>query len=309
MGRRGAVGTVTNVFTEAGVFDRMSPTSRLPRGLRVPVLLVVALAMVTAGGWALSVHDPAPTTPDRPAFLSAPGEPLPAPAENRSYRVTARSSTQTGLDEATVVRTRQYVPGQRAVVVDSQVVTGDDDVVQSTTYRRGDRQFVRRTFSDADAFRQAIERGPVARLDETSLTAYSVERRTNPPASIRPGEALDELYALRYERVGETIYRGERVVEYEPTAGWATRARLDADADAESVYVRQAEGQVLVDPDDGAILVADVEGAVVRADDWAGVLTGDARSLAVEYRVETDVDRPTRPAWVASFGRNTSTGR
>jgi len=287
----------------------MSPTSRVPRELRVPLLLVVALALVTAGGWALAVHDPAPPAPERPSFLSAPGEPLPAPAENRSYRVTARSTTQTGLDEATVVRTRQYVPSQRAVVVDSRVVTGDDDVVQSTTYRLGDRQFVRQTFSDAGAFRQAVERGSVARLDEASLTAYSVEHRPDAPAGIRPGEALDELYALRYERVGETTYRGERVVEYEPTTGWTTRSRLDGDPGPESVYVRQAAGRVLVDPDDGAILVADVEGAVVRADDWAGVLTADARSVAVEYRVETGIDRPPRPAWVASFDRNGSVGR
>lgn len=281
----------------------MSPTSRLPRGLRVPVLLVVVLAATTAGGWALSGHDPAPTSPERPAFLSAPGEPLPAPAENRSYRMTARarSTTASGLEEATVVRQREYVPGQRVVVVDSQVVTGDDDVVQSTTYRLGDRRFVRRTFADAAAFEAAVDRGSVARLDETSLTTYSVRRDAGESAGIEPGEALTDLYALRYERTGETTYEGQRVVVYEATDGWTTRQRIDGEPDAESLYVRQATGRVLVDPEDGAILLADVEGSVVRADSWADVLTGDARTVSVEYRVETGVERPDRPAWVEPF--------
>jgi len=282
----------------------MSPTSRLPRGVRVPVLLVVVVAAVTAGGWALSVHDPAPASPERPAFLSAPGEPLPAPVENRSYRVTARSTTATGLDEATVVRQREYVPGQRVVVVDSQVATGDDDVVQSTTYRLGDRRFVRRTFSDAAALEAAVDGGSVARLDETSLTTYAVQRDAEESAGIEPGEALTDLYALRYERAGETTYEGERVVVYEAREGWTTRERLGAGPETESLYVRQATGRVLVDPEDGAILLADVEGSVVRADSWADVLTGDARTVTVEYRVETGVERPDQPTWVGPFVHN-----
>lgn len=275
-------------------------SSRLPRGARAPAVLLAAMLVATALGWGLFVHNPAPERPDRPGFLSAPGESLPAPAENQSYRVTVKMETNDPGAGGLVVRQKEYVPGKHPVVKDSQVAT-NGDVVQYVTYRNGQRRYVRKTYDDARSFQAHAGDPGVTRTDRTSLTHYSRGDARRSAATIDPQRALRTLYMLRYEKRGTTRYQGRTVVRYVPVTGWTTTASLDGSDSVQSVYVRQADGQVLVDPADGAILKANVSGAVIQASNWAGVMTGDARSVSVRYEVDTGIEQVSQPPWVSTL--------
>ncbi|MEF8773922.1 MAG: hypothetical protein V5A23_06965 [Halobacteriales archaeon] len=272
---------------------------RLPRGVRLPAVLLVLVVVAATLGWGLFVHHPAPGDPDRPAFLPSPGEPLAAPAENESYRLTITMESEGLAGE--VVRQRTYVPRRPPVVKDTRLSPGGE-VVQSITYRSGRTRYVRRTYDDAATFREAVTttNGAVT-ADQASLTSYRLETATRPAATIEPGPALRGLSLLGYERQGTTTYDGETAIRYEPTSGWVTRPSRSGDA-GQSLYVRQASGFVIVDADTGAIRAADVSGSVVRADSWGGVMTADAFTLDVEFEVETGIEAAvSRPPWVAAL--------
>lgn len=275
-------------------------TSASTRG-RASVVVVVAMLIATAVAWGLFVHDPAPNDPQRPAFLSAPDEPLPAPTNSEPYEVTATlKSNYPEVEQTNVVRTKVYYPDGEPVVKDTQLATGEGPVVQRTTYQRGDREYVRATYDDPTAFRQHVDEENVVLSDPASLTYYEVDRTSEVSADIQPRRALEGLYLLRYEKRGETTYKGHEVVRYEAVSGWTTSQSF-GDGDAESIYVRQADGEVLVDEQTGAILKADVTGSFVKADNWADVMTHDSYSVTITYTVDTDVEPPSEPPWVDSL--------
>lgn len=264
------------------------------------------MVVVAGVGWGLFVHDPAPAEPNRPAFLSPPGEPLEPPTDNESYRLTARfQSTDPSVNDM-VVRQREYVPGRQPVVKDSQVAS-DGEIVQSVTYRTGSRKYTRETFDDARSFRRSLDGERVAAADRTSLTAYELDAAEAPPASIEPKQALEKLYLLGYEKAGQTTVDGETVDRYVPVSGWTTTAREDGSGHR-TLYVRRAEGEVLVDPEDGAILRSEVSASIIEADTWADVMTGNAYSISVEYEVDTGIEEVRRPPWVRTLNESRDTG-
>lgn len=274
--------------------------ARLPRGTRVPAILMATLLVASGMGWGMVVHTPAPEEPQRPAFLSGPGEPLPPPAMNQSYALEVRYETNEPGEEAVIVRQKRYVPGPEPVVQDAQIATGQGAVVQSVSYRSGDRRYTRTTVDDREAFRESVGQPEVVESEPSSMTYYEVETSERSGASIEPRRALEGLYMLRYQRKGETVYEGRTVIRYVPTTGWTTRSRLNDDGTV-TLYVRQTRGEVLVDKRTGAILRADVDGSVVQATSWAGVMTKDGRSISVEYEVEMGIDAVEEPPWVDSL--------
>jgi hypothetical protein len=264
--------------------------------VRVPAILLVATLVVTSLGWGLFVHEPAPSKPEQPSFLSKPGEPLPGPAENQSYQVTVKLESNDPNVPDTVVRQKRYVPGTQPVVKDSQV-SSNGDVVQYVTYRSGTHQYTRRTYEDAKSLRRHVAKREVAKVERASLTSYERDPANRPAAAIRPQRALLGLYMFRYEKRGTTTYQGRTVQKFVPVTGWNTRVDRQTGA-RESLYVRETEGEVLVDPDSGAILKATVSGSVIEANTWNGVMTGDAVSITVHYTVDTDIETVSRPPWV-----------
>ncbi|PSP79347.1 hypothetical protein BRC81_05000 [Halobacteriales archaeon QS_1_68_20] len=279
------------------------------RGRATVVAVVAVLLVGTAAAWGLFVYDPAPTDPQRPAFLSAPDEPLPAPTESGPYQVTATMQSNYP-DSDRVLRTKVYYPDGSPVVKETTLRDGDGSVVKETTYRRGDREFVMATVDSPSAFDRQVASDEVVQADPASLTYYEVDQETGPAADIEPGQALQGLYLLRYEERGKTTYQGTQVVRYEAVDGWTTSAAIGDGEDAQSVYVRQARGEVLVDADTGAILKADVSGSVIKADKWADVMVEDSYSVTVTYEVDTSVEPPSEPPWVDSLERGnvTATG-
>lgn len=264
------------------------------------------MLVVSAFGWGLFVHDPAPSSPERPTFLSAPGEPLPAPAENKSYRLTVRMESSDPETGDVVVRKKKYVPGKQAEVKDSLVASGGE-VVQYVTYRSGSLEYTRRTYDDSQTLQQHVNPDDVARVERASLTSYQFDPAISPAADIEPREALQKLYMFSYEFRGTTTYNGHEVKRYVPVSGWTTRV-LPESGTTQSLYVREASGEVLVDADDGAIRKATVEGAVVEADSWGEVMTGDATTVTLSYRVRTGVDDVSRPPWVEALKNRTYSG-
>lgn len=288
----------------------MRVPSRLPRGTRLLAVGFVVLLVTSGLGFGLFVYEPAPETPDRPLFLAEPGEPLPAPNLNESYRVTVKlDSNYPQVSSQRVIRQKEYIPGKTPIVKDSQVTTGNSDVVQYVTYRTGERQYVRKTYNDAAAFERRLENTDFTQVDRTTLTYYAVNQSRDPGDTIRPGQALKALYMLRYERVGETTYKHTEVVKYRAVQGWTTRERLGAGKGDESVYVRQARGFVLVNPDSGAILKAEVSGSVVKANTWADVMTAKSYSVSVVYDVDTGIDDVSKPPWVGELGHTNETAK
>lgn len=271
---------------------------------RATVVVVVVMLVATAMAWGLFVYHPAPADPQRPAFLSAPDEPLPPPTETEPYQVTATmQSNYPAVDQTRIVRTKVYYPDEAPVVKDTRLSNGEGPVVRQTTYRRGDRRFVMATVDDPSVFDRQVDAENVVQADPASLTYYEVEQSDDAAADIEPGRALQGLYLLRYEKRGTTTYKGTEVVRYEAVNGWTTSTAFGDGDDAESIYVRQASGEVLVDPDTGAIMKADVTGSFIKADDWADVMVEDSYVVTITYEVDTSVDQPSEPPWVDSIRR------
>lgn len=280
---------------------------QVPRGARLPAIAVAVLVAATAVGWGLFVYQPAPASPERPAFLVGPGEPLPPPTDD-SYRMTVElRSNYPSLDGVVVVRQREYVPGGTPVVVDSQVSSGEGDVLQYVQYRRGATQWTRQTYADREAFEKSISRDDVIRIDRTALTYYTLDTEESAAADINPGAALQGLYMLRYEHRGTATVDGRTVDRYVATTGWTTRERLEPGDGDQSLYVRQAHGEVLVDSATGAIVRANVTGSVIEAESWAGVMTAESHSITIRYEVDTDIDQPGEPPWVDSLSMGNRT--
>ncbi len=272
------------------------------RGRTTVVVVVVVMLVATVAAWGLFVYDPVPADPQRPAFLAS-DESLPAPTEAEPYQVTATVQSNYPENDR-VVRTKVYYPDEAPVVKDTRLSSGDGPVVRRTTYRHGDREFVMATVDSSSAFDRQADAGNVVRADPTALTYYEVEQETDSAADIEPGPALQSLYLLRYEERGEATYRGTEVVRYGAVDGWTSGRTFDEGEGAQSVYVRQASGEVLVDAETGTILKADVSGSFIKAENWADVMVADSYSVTVTYEVDTSVDPPSEPPWVDSLAGN-----
>ena len=286
----------------------MAGSTRVPAGGKTTVVVVVVMLVTTMLAWGLYVHNPAPSDPERPAFLSAPNEPLPPPSDSEAFQATATlRSNYPHVDQTNVVRTKVYYPDEPAIVKDTQLASGYGPVLQQTTFRQGDQGYIRATYNDRAAFDERIDAETVVRVDQTSLTFYEVEQSATVSPGIEPRHALRSLYLLRFEERGHTTYDGHDAIRYEAVNGWTTSEAFDEGDTAKSIYVRQARGEVIVDAQTGAILKADVTGSFIEATNWADVMTHPSYSLTITYDVDTTVEPPSQPPWVDSLKKSNQT--
>ncbi len=264
---------------------------------RVKVAGAALLVVLAASLGALFVYQPDAQTSDPPFAV----DDQPAPVDG-SYRIVGQARVVTERGERYYELSRTYAPGDPAVGTLRLILGGPDDQMVVERYSRGNRSYVRQRWTDGAAFQRQRERvgdreGVVRTYDWTRTIYEASDDTGGVTASARGGIPVSRLTLLPYERAGNATYEGRDAVRYEPTTGW-TEVRPGPHSDRRTYRVRSASGEVLVDPETGALLSADVEATVVTAETWADVFTEPDLEFDVEYRVETDVERPRVPPWV-----------
>lgn len=263
------------------------------------VLAAALLVVVLSGGvyWGLFVHQPAGETPsDVPFETTDSTYPL-----DDAYRVVAQFETTVNGETYSTSGTRTHAPGEPSMTLVRWTYGGPDGQTTVVRYERNE-SFTRQTWTNTAEYRKfrdmhRSDEGFVRAVDATR-TLYTTDRDVaSGTAVFGNGLPLSMLKQLSYERRGTATHDGREAVRYVPESGWVMRTYGLLD-DRQVTWVRTATGEVLVDPDDGDVLRADVEATVVDADTWVDALTGPGTGLAVEYEVQSGVERPAQPPWV-----------
>ncbi len=262
---------------------------------QLQVVGATILIVLAASVWGLFLYQPDPKPSDPPFTVDEP------PADG-SYRAESQMHTTGGPERSYLQSTYTYVPGDPAIAMSRSIRGTTDDQAMVVNYWRGNRTYVRQTWTDATEYRDHLELlgdgEDVVRTSDSMQSIYKL-RHNEGQISPSPRDNLltSVLSMLPYERDGTVTYAGRDVVRYEPTTGWTAR-KPNPDVDPQTYRVRSASGEVLVDAETGALLYADVDATIVPAETWSDVLTEPDLNLHIEYRVETGVNRPRRPPWV-----------
>ncbi len=261
--------------------------------LGIAVTAGVVVLVVTASLWALFLYQPDAQPTDSPFTVDDP------PVDG-SYRVVSQMESVSDDDAIRVESSGTYVPGDPEVVVLRRTMGDEYDGSTFVTYVRGDASYRRQTWSNASVYqerranydrRRSID---LVRASNSTQSVYWIENHSDLGAEdLSDGLSVTPLSILPYERAGTTTYQGRDVVRYVPGTGW-----VGSDSGTPEARIHSASGEILVDAETGSLLYADVDATYVPARTWGEALFESDVDLSVEYRVETDADRPEAPPWV-----------